>query len=142
MGDLRKNFSKKEFKCKHCGVYKDMDPSLLDGLQMLSDNTKKSIGINSGYRCKNHPIEKKKIDSGKPPGEHSRACAADIKIEGLTSKQVLAEVLKIPQFKNAGIGIYPGKTLTHVDTKPGGPRRWSYINNVERSFEDGLKLLK
>jgi hypothetical protein len=32
MGDLRTNFSKKEFKCKcGCGVYKEMDPSLLDG---------------------------------------------------------------------------------------------------------------
>lgn len=138
MGDLRYNFSKNEFICKHCGTYKVMDDDLLDGLQLLSDNTQRKITINSGYRCKYHPIEAKKDE----PGEHEKGTAADIVIEGLTPRKTLSEVLKIPQFKNAGIGIYPGKTLIHVDTKPGGPRRWSYINGVQRSFEDGLKLLK
>ncbi len=137
MGDLRKDFNKSQFICKHCGNYKPMDDDLLDGLQMLSDNTDRKITINSGYRCKNHPIERNK----KTPGEHNRACAADIKIEGLTSKQVLAEVLKIPQFVKGGIGIYPGQTLTHVDTR-GYKARWSFINGSERSYEDGLKLLK
>ncbi len=138
MGDLRKNFSKFEMICKHCGSYKEMDDDLLDGLQMLSDNTQRKITINSAYRCKFHPIEAKKDE----PGEHEKGTASDIVIEGLTPKQTLSEVLKIPQFKNAGIGIYPGKRLIHVDTKPGGPRRWSYIKGVQRSFEDGLKLLK
>ena len=137
MGDLRKNFSKSEMACKHCGVYKEMDPSLLDGLQLLSDNTKRKITINSGYRCKKHPIEAKK----NTPGEHEKARAADIQIEGLTPKQTLIEVLKIPQFASGGIGIYPGKPLIHVDTR-GQKARWSYINDVERSFIDGLKLLK
>ena len=139
MGDLRKNFSKSEFKCKcGCGVYKEMDPSLLDGLQLLSDNTKRKITINSGYRCKKHPIEAKK----KTPGEHEKARAADIVIEGLTPKQMLIEVLKIPQFASGGIGIYvPNKNIIHVDTR-GQKARWSYINGVERSFVDGLKLLK
>ena len=138
MGDLRKNFSKSEFICKHCGNYKPMDDDLLDGLQMLSDNTNRKITINSGYRCVNHPIERKK----KQPGEHSRACAADIVIEGMTQKQVLEEVLKIPQFMEGGIGIYPGGgNLTHVDTR-GYKARWSFIGGVERSFEDGLKRLK
>lgn len=138
MGDLRDNFSKSEFICKHCGSYKVMDDSLLDGLQLISDETQRKVTVNSGYRCKFHPIEAKKGE----PGEHEKGRAADIDIESLTPKQMLNVVLKIPQFKNGGIGIYPGKRLIHVDTKPGGPRRWSYINGVERSFEEGLKLLK
>lgn len=137
MGDLRKNFSKSEFICKHCGNYKPMDDDLLDGLQMLSDNTNRKITINSGYRCVNHPIERKK----KVPGEHSRACAADIVIEGMTPKQMYIEALKIPQFLEGGIGVYVGKNIIHVDAR-GHKARWSYIKGVERSIDDGLKLLK
>jgi zinc D-Ala-D-Ala carboxypeptidase len=138
MGDLRTNFSKKEFKCKcGCGVYKEMDPSLLDGLQLLSDQTKRKITINSGYRCPNHKIEAKK----KKPGEHSRARAADLVIEGYNKIQTLAAVLQIPQFKNGGVGIYPDKDLIHVDTRP-NRARWSYINNVQRSYEDGIDLIQ
>lgn len=137
MGDLRKNFSKKEFFCKHCGAYKKMDDDLLDGLQTLSDNINRTITINSGYRCKNHPIERVKST----PGEHEKGCAADISIDGLSPKQILTEVLKIPQFVGGGIGVYPGKNLIHVDTR-GSKARWSYINGVQRTFEAGLKLLK
>ena len=140
MGDLRNNFSKDEFRCKcGCGVYKYMDPDLLDGLQLLRDNTQRNVKINSGYRCPNHKIERKK----KKPGEHSRCTAADIVIEGYTKIQTLAAVLQIPQFKNGGIGIYPDDNmlLTHVDTRP-NRARWSYIGNVQRSYEDGLLLLQ
>ena len=140
MGDLRNNFSKDEFRCKcGCNIYKPMNESLLDGLQLLSDQTKRKITINSGYRCPKHPIEAKK----KTPGEHSRARAADIVIEGYTKIQTLAAVLQIPQFKNGGVGIYPDNDmlLTHVDTRP-NRARWSYIGNVQRSYEDGLALLQ
>lgn len=137
MGDLRKNFDKDEFKCKHCGVYKDMDDSLLDGLQLLRDKYG-YVHVNSGYRCASHPIESKK----KTPGEHEKARAADIIVGKLSPMETLIAVLQIPQFKNGGIGIYPGKSLIHIDTKPGGKRRWSYINGVQRSYEDGIKRLK
>ena len=138
MGDLRKNFSKNEFKCKcGCNIYKPMNESLLDGLQLLRDNTQRNIKVNSGYRCPQHPIEAKK----KNPGEHSRARAADIIIDGYNKIQTLAAVLQIPQFKNGGIGIYPDRNLIHVDTRP-NRARWSYINDVQRSYEDGLALIQ
>lgn len=137
MGDLRENFSKSEFACHHCGVYKHMNPRLLDGMQKLRDKLGVPITVNSGYRCKNHPIEKSKPN----PGQHAQGNAADIFVPNMTQRQLLIYVLQIPEFANGGIGIYPDLGIIHVDTR-GYKARWSFIKGTQRSFEDGLKLLK
>lgn len=84
-----KNFSKKEFACSHCLLagkeisYMQID--FMDKLQLLRDSLKKPVVVTSGYRCPNHPVEKKK----KTPGEHTFGAAADIACSGELAHEIL-----------------------------------------------------
>lgn len=80
------NFTKEEFKCSHTGLC-EMDKDFMDRLQDLRTHLEQinphrpdlfRMTINSGYRHKTHPIERKK----QVPGEHTDGKAADIKAHG------------------------------------------------------------
>lgn len=118
MGDLTKNFSRSEFKCK-CGKCNSdyVDIRLVKGLQELRDLIGKPIIINCGTRCKAHNAEV----GGVSNSQHVLGRAADIRVEGLTPAKVADFAEKIPVFLNGGIGRY--KTFTHVDVR-GHKARW------------------
>jgi uncharacterized protein YcbK (DUF882 family) len=109
------NFSLHEFQCKDGSQLVKIDERLLVLLQHLRDKVQKPISIVSGYRT---PEYNKKI-GGAPKSQHMAGTAADIKIDGLTPKEVakLAEEIGFD-----GIGAY--KTFTHVDVR-GFKARWS-----------------
>ena len=124
IGQLTKNFHADEFKCKDgTPVPMEYKVSLIElatNLQVLRDVLKRKITITSGYRSPSH---NKKI-KGASKSSHLTAKAADIKVEGLTPRQVkiqIEELIKRGMMKNGGIGLYA--SWLHYDIST--PRRWS-----------------
>jgi hypothetical protein len=100
---LSKNFKVREFRCK-CGKCKELilDDVLVDWLQKLRDHFGVSVNINSGYRCESH----NKAVGGSPTSHHLRGMAADIRVKGVSAKEVAqyAESIGIRR-----IGLYEGE---------------------------------
>jgi uncharacterized protein YcbK (DUF882 family) len=132
MGDATRNFSFSEFKCSHCGSTKGVDIKLIEALQKLRDITGKTITVTSGWRCPNHSLSK-----ASPTSQHVKGIAADIRIKGLTVKQMYEAALMVPEFEDGGIGLYT-ENFIHVDVRD-GKARWSRINGVYTSIEKYLE---
>lgn len=117
MGDLSKNFSKSEFKCK-CGECEQVGPDteLVAELQSLRNDFGASITIHSGHRCKSY---NSKV-GGAIGSQHLKGTASDITVKGFTPEQVQEHLLaKYPD--RFGIGRY--NTFTHFDVR-GWKARW------------------
>jgi uncharacterized protein YcbK (DUF882 family) len=121
---LTKNFSLKEFNSK-CGrtmpenVIKNIT-ELAKNLQMLRDAVAKSISITSGYRSPEHNAKIK----GAKNSQHITGMAADIKVTGMTPKEValvIEGLIEQKKMKQGGIGIYP--SWVHYDIR-GTKARW------------------
>lgn len=110
---LTKHFNLREFQCRHCGQVK-VDSRLVNKLQMFRYIVGQPITITSGYRCPTH----NKAVGGAPKSKHMEGIAADIRVEGMTPKQV-AELADKAGF--TGIGIY--KNFVHLDIRP-NKARW------------------
>jgi uncharacterized protein YcbK (DUF882 family) len=113
---ITNNFSLQEFNSK-CG--REMPSQvvtniieLAKNLQVLRDEVKKSIQITSGYRSPEHNAKVK----GAKNSQHITGMAADIKVAGMTPKQVAEVIERLiaeKKMKEGGIGIY--KTWVHYD---------------------------
>ena len=122
---LTKNFSLAEFQSK-CGRpmpddVKQNIQKLANSLQVLRDHLKRPITINSAYRSPEHNA---KI-GGVRNSQHVLGKAADIAVNGLTTKQVATEIEKLiasGQMLQGAIGIYP--TFVHYDIRKNRVR-WS-----------------
>jgi uncharacterized protein YcbK (DUF882 family) len=115
---ITNNFSLQEFDSK-CG--REMPSQvvtniieLAKNLQVLRDEVKKSIQITSGYRSPEHNAKVK----GAKNSQHITGMAADIKVSGMTPKQVAEVIERLiaeKKMKEGGIGIY--KTWLHYDIR-------------------------
>ena len=92
-----KNFRLEEFACKHCGENK-IEHELIDKLQSLREDLGFPFVITSGYRCSEHPVERKKSK----PGTHNLGIAVDI---GCSHKQALQIVSAAEGYGFTGIGV-------------------------------------
>lgn len=137
MGDLTRNFSAWEFRCRHTGRDGIQMP-LVEALQALRDSLNAPIVVTSGYRHPTHPIE-----AAKPrgPGLHSRGIAADIVAPGVPLLTLYEAALSILPFQGGGIGVYPANMFLHVDVR-GYMARWANVNGREVEIAAGLALLK
>jgi uncharacterized protein YcbK (DUF882 family) len=127
MAKLTNNFMLQEFNSK-CGrdIPNNVLPNILQlakNLQVLRDAVGKSITITSGYRSPQH---NKKIGGAKD-SQHVKGMAADIKVAGMTPKEValvIEGLIESGKMKQGGIGIYP--SWVHYDIFFGGKnkRRW------------------
>lgn len=124
MAKLTKNFSLEEFKCKDGSDIPNNVLSnikeLAKNLQVLRDTLNKSIKITSGYRSPEHNAKIK----GAKNSQHVKGTAADIKVSGMTPKEValvIEELIKSGKMKQGGIGIYP--SWIHYDIR-GIKARW------------------
>jgi uncharacterized protein YcbK (DUF882 family) len=127
MAKLTNNFTLQEFNSK-CGrdIPNNVLPNILQlakNLQVLRDAVGKSITITSGYRSPQH---NKKIGGAKD-SQHVKGMAADIKVAGMTPKEValvIEGLIESGKMKQGGIGIYP--SWVHYDIFFGGKnkRRW------------------
>lgn len=74
MGDISKNFNRKEFACKcKCGL-DTVDVELISILQDVREHFDKPVRISSGCRCKKH---NEKV-GGEEASKHLTGRAADI----------------------------------------------------------------
>jgi uncharacterized protein YcbK (DUF882 family) len=113
MGDVSKNFSRREFACK-CGCgFNAVDIGLLAGLQALRDLSGSAITITSACRCESH---NKKV-GGASKSLHVKAKAADIVIHGLTPREMAALAERVDVFQKGAIITYTKKGFIHVDVR-------------------------
>lgn len=117
MGDVSKNFNRREFACK-CGCGFDVvDVQLLDALEDVRAHFGASVVLNCACRCPKHNAEV----GGEDHSQHLFGKAADIKVTGVSPDDVAAYLEK--QHANCGIGRYD--TFTHIDVR-GSAARWDY----------------
>lgn len=121
---LSKNFSLEEFASKDgattpAEVINNLR-ELAKNLQVLRDYVGKPIKINSGYRSPEH----NKSVGGVANSQHVKGKAADIKIDGMTPREIAATIenfILVGKMKQGGLGIYPN--FVHYDTR-GKKARW------------------
>jgi uncharacterized protein YcbK (DUF882 family) len=124
MAKITNNFSLQEFNSK-CGraIPNNILPNIFElakNLQVLRDAVGKSISITSGYRSPEHNAKIK----GAKNSQHIKGAAADIKIQGMTPKEVVLVIeglIESGKMKQGGIGIYP--SWVHYDIR-GTKSRW------------------
>ena len=110
---LSEHFDDSEFACHHCHClpHGGMDGELVQLLEAIRElSGSMPMTIMSGYRC---PVHNKAVGGAKS-SQHMLGTAADIRIPGLSPKQVAGFAEKLIPNKG-GIGIYP--TFTHVDVR-------------------------
>ncbi len=116
---LYPNFTPVEFRCR-CGCQRaDMKPEFMVKLQELR-NKVGPLKITSGFRCSDHPVERKK----KRPGAHSAGMAADVQPYS-SDKYGLLKAAFSMDFKGVGIA----KSFIHLDEGhpfASRPAAWSY----------------
>ena len=125
MAKITKNFSLEEFKCKDGS---DIPNSALlnivelaRNLEVLRTAINKPITITSGYRS---PKYNSKLPGAVKDSQHLRGTAADIKVPGMTPKEValvIEGLIESGKMKEGGVGVYP--TFTHYDHR-GRKARW------------------
>ena len=108
MGDVSKNFSRKEFACK-CGCgFDTVDHRLIHFLEMIRERFGAPVTVNSGCRCSTYNMKV----GGSLNSQHKLGRAADIVVDGVPPDAVAdyAESIGAP-----GVGRYA--TFTHIDSR-------------------------
>lgn len=107
---ISKHFKRSEFACK-CGCGLDtINERLITVLEDVREYFNAPVIINSGCRCQKH----NKAVGGVANSTHVQCIASDIKVKGVTPKDV-ADYLTAKYQGQYGIGRYP--TFTHVDVR-------------------------
>lgn len=108
---ITNHFKVKEFACKDGSPVIFVDKNMVTWLEMLRKTIGKPVIITSGYRTPEH---NKKVGGAKY-SYHMRGCAADIKVEGMTPKEVAEALNKIaPSYS---FGIIVESSWVHFDTR-------------------------
>lgn len=121
---LSKNFKKSEFKCKDGTEVPDelMEnlEELVENLQIIREHIGRPIRVISGYRS---PKYNRRI-GGARRSQHMTAKAADIRVSGLSPKelrQIIVTLIKEGKIKKGGVGLYT--SFVHYDVR-GRNTRW------------------
>lgn len=107
-----------EVQCKHCAEHLLHEPTL-DAFEAL----RRALGGNpipiySGYRC---PVHNARV-GGAPNSFHLKGMALDIAYVPKSDLELTRFAQEATRAGFGGIGLYPHKGFTHVDTGP--IRRW------------------
>lgn len=105
-----KYFKVKEFACKDGSPVVFIDSYLVNILDILRAKIGKPVIITSGYRT---PTRNKEVGGAKY-SYHMRGRAADIRVDGMTAKEIANELNKILP-NECGIIVYNG--WVHIDTR-------------------------
>ena len=124
MSNLTLNFTLSEFKCRDgSNVPDDLMGNvklLCENLQVLRDHLGKPIRVISGYRS---PRYNRRI-GGARRSQHMLAKAADIRVYGISPRELKREIEKLikeGKMMKGGVGLY--RTFTHYDVR-GRNARW------------------
>lgn len=129
MGDVTTHFSRHEFDCKDGTVYpyewleKRLIP-LCYALEKIRALTNQPLKVNSGFRTAAYNA---KLEGSAVKSQHVQGRAADIKLGGMTSRQLytaICNLIKQGEIPEGGIGLY--RTFVHYDIR-GTKARWSGI---------------
>lgn len=107
---IGQHFKVKEFACKDGSQVVFIDNYLVSILDILRNQVGKPVIITSGYRT---PTRNKAVDGAKY-SYHMRGMAADIRIKGMTAKEIANKLDKIIP-NECGIIVY--NTWVHIDTR-------------------------
>jgi uncharacterized protein YcbK (DUF882 family) len=130
MGDLTKDFSRSEFAC-HCGCGFDaVNPVLVEALQKLRDIIGKPVAIDSGCRC----AAWNKKEKGADHSQHLLGNAADVRVAGLTAREIYRAAAGIIAFH--GIGVSDEGTFVHLDVREHFVK-WCYKNGKQVAWNAG-----
>ena len=111
-----KYFKIEDFDCKETGE-NDMSVDFIHALDQLRAACNFPFIVTSGYRSKEHSVEKRKQN----PGTHAQGIAADIKVSGG------AQRLSIVKHASAmGMSVGVAKTFVHVDIRKTPAMCWCY----------------
>jgi uncharacterized protein YcbK (DUF882 family) len=131
---LSANFDSSEFACS-CGCgYQTPDPALVVALQELRDSVACPVVILSGCRCAQHNA----AVGGAVHSQHVLGKAADIRVPGMTARQVYAATHCIPGLH--GFGVSDQGNFCHVDVRQ-EPARWCYLNGAEAPWHDQREVI-
>lgn len=107
---IGQHFKVREFACRDGSQVVFVDDYLVSILDILRNQVGKPVHINSGYRT---PARNKAV-GGTKYSYHMRGMAADIRIEGMTAKEIANKLNKIIPL-GCGIIVYSG--WVHIDTR-------------------------
>lgn len=130
MGDLSAHFSKSELCCKDCGKC-EVSLELVDALEALHSLGTEPILVDDGYRCPEHNA----AVGGVKSSQHILGRAADIRIKGLSLQEMYERAIKIPAFRDGGIGVYDSSFI-HVDVRNTGEARWARVQGEYVSISE------
>ena len=105
-----KYFKVKEFACKDGSQIVFIDSYLVTILDILRNQIGKPIIITSGYRTE----ARNKSVGGAKYSYHMRGMAADIRVEGMSAKELAKKLDKIME-SSCGIIVY--NNWVHLDTR-------------------------
>lgn len=108
--NVGKHFKVKEFACKDCSPVVFIDDYLVNILDILRNKLGKPVIITSGYRT---PEWNKRCEGAKY-SYHMRGMAADIRVNGMTPKEVANKLNAIVP-DECGIIVY--KSWVHFDVR-------------------------
>jgi len=111
-----KYFKIEEFDCQETGE-NAMDTGFLKVLEHLREVCDFPFTVTSGYRSKDHSIEKAKQN----PGTHAQGIAADIKVSGGAQRMAI-----VKHASALGMSVGVAKTFVHVDTRKTTAMCWCY----------------
>ena len=104
------HFKVKEFACKDGSQVVFIDSHLVSILDILRNQVGKPVYINSGYRT---PTRNKAVGGAKY-SYHMRGMAADIRVDGMSPKELANKLIKIVP-DECGIIVY--KNWVHFDVR-------------------------
>lgn len=114
---LSKNFRVKEFACTDGSDPIFISAELVAILQKIRDHFGRAVTITSAYRTPT----KNKACGGEKFSQHLFGLAADIKVKGVSPKEV-AQYAETLLKNKGGIGVY--STFTHIDVRA-NKSRWN-----------------
>jgi zinc D-Ala-D-Ala carboxypeptidase len=112
-----KYFKLSDFDCQETGE-NEMNEDFLIKLDDLRHECGFPFIVTSGYRSKDHSIEKRKVKGG----THTQGIAADIRVVGGYERYVIQKNAYALGF--TGIGVH--KDFIHVDTRKTTTVSWPY----------------
>ena len=110
--EVGQHFKVKEFACKDGSQVVFIDSYLVSILDILRNEVGKPVIINSGYRT---PKRNKEVGGAKY-SYHMRGIAPDIRINGMSAKEIADKLNKIIP-NECGIIVY--KNWVHFDVRTG-----------------------
>jgi uncharacterized protein YcbK (DUF882 family) len=105
------HFKVKEFACKDGSTITFIDDYMVTILELLRKKLKKPIIITSGYRTPQHNAKV----GGAKYSYHMRGMAVDIRVDGISAKEVAKALDKIVE----GGGIIVYNSWVHFDVRNG-----------------------